>query len=395
MTEPRDGRDEMQNVLLDPGTADRLLSGSVAPDDAPPGYAGVAGLLRSCARLSPSMTRVSRRRSSRWRRGSVPRPAEPSVSGRPARRRAAYQARRCGGLRDVGQHERLGVRGGIARSRAAHRSRRVRRDRRRRPDAGGTDHSRDPRGTPARRIERGSPDGDEGRGDLEHREEARGRAGAHGAVVVGGEPRPHQRTPRSVGSAAWAVGPTARPIRSTARAIRSTARAVRSTPRAIRPTARAVGPTAWSVGPTPRAIRPTARSVGRTPRPLGCKASGLGRKTDARQEHPSTWDRRAHAGGPPQPRARLDERDREARARHEDHVQARRSPRSPRRRGDERHPGSYQEQPRVGPVRRRAALRAGRRHRGPHPRDRSRRPRHGVVRGPRGRACDARRVRRR
>ena len=53
MTEPRDVQDEMRNLLLDRETADRLLSGSVAPDDAPPGYAGVAGLLRSCAQLSP------------------------------------------------------------------------------------------------------------------------------------------------------------------------------------------------------------------------------------------------------------------------------------------------------------------------------------------------------
>jgi hypothetical protein len=53
MTGPRDVGDEMRNLLLDRGTADRLLSGSVAPDDAPPGYAGVAGLLRSCARPLP------------------------------------------------------------------------------------------------------------------------------------------------------------------------------------------------------------------------------------------------------------------------------------------------------------------------------------------------------
>jgi hypothetical protein len=36
-------------VWLDRGTADRLLSGSVAPDDAPPGYAHVARLLRTVA----------------------------------------------------------------------------------------------------------------------------------------------------------------------------------------------------------------------------------------------------------------------------------------------------------------------------------------------------------
>ena len=53
MTGPRDLGDEMRSLLLDRDTADRLLSGSMAPDDAPPGYAGVAGLLRSCAQLPP------------------------------------------------------------------------------------------------------------------------------------------------------------------------------------------------------------------------------------------------------------------------------------------------------------------------------------------------------
>ena len=43
----------MRSLMIDGDTAERLLSGLVAPDDAPPGYAEVAGLLRSCARLSP------------------------------------------------------------------------------------------------------------------------------------------------------------------------------------------------------------------------------------------------------------------------------------------------------------------------------------------------------
>jgi hypothetical protein len=36
---------EMRPIRLDPGTADRLLSGALSPDDLPPGYAGVAQLL--------------------------------------------------------------------------------------------------------------------------------------------------------------------------------------------------------------------------------------------------------------------------------------------------------------------------------------------------------------
>ena len=36
---------EMQRLPLDANTADRLLAGSIAPEDAPPGYAGVATLL--------------------------------------------------------------------------------------------------------------------------------------------------------------------------------------------------------------------------------------------------------------------------------------------------------------------------------------------------------------
>jgi len=40
---------EMQRLPLDTDTADRLLAGSVAPEDAPPGYAGVATLLAAVA----------------------------------------------------------------------------------------------------------------------------------------------------------------------------------------------------------------------------------------------------------------------------------------------------------------------------------------------------------
>jgi hypothetical protein len=48
----------MRSLLLDRDTADRLLAGLVPPDDAPPEYAEVAGLLGSCFRLSlPDRTR--------------------------------------------------------------------------------------------------------------------------------------------------------------------------------------------------------------------------------------------------------------------------------------------------------------------------------------------------
>ena len=40
---------EMHPVPLDLDTADRLLAGTVAPEDAPPGYANVARLLESAA----------------------------------------------------------------------------------------------------------------------------------------------------------------------------------------------------------------------------------------------------------------------------------------------------------------------------------------------------------
>jgi hypothetical protein len=45
----RDLESEMQRLPLDTDTADRLLAGSVAPEDTPPGYAGVATLLAAVA----------------------------------------------------------------------------------------------------------------------------------------------------------------------------------------------------------------------------------------------------------------------------------------------------------------------------------------------------------
>jgi hypothetical protein len=53
MTSRRDIQGEMRNLLLDRDTADRLLTGRVEPDDAPPGYARVARLLRAASSLPP------------------------------------------------------------------------------------------------------------------------------------------------------------------------------------------------------------------------------------------------------------------------------------------------------------------------------------------------------
>jgi hypothetical protein len=47
MTIWRDFDDEMKRLPLDADTADRLLAGAVSPEDAPPGYAGLASLLRA------------------------------------------------------------------------------------------------------------------------------------------------------------------------------------------------------------------------------------------------------------------------------------------------------------------------------------------------------------
>jgi len=47
MTSWDDSEDEMRGPFLDQDTADRLLSGAIEPDDAPPSYAEVARLLRA------------------------------------------------------------------------------------------------------------------------------------------------------------------------------------------------------------------------------------------------------------------------------------------------------------------------------------------------------------
>jgi hypothetical protein len=54
MSLPSDFTDEMQRLPLDLDTADRLLGGSVAPQDAPPGYADVALLLAALEPPAPA-----------------------------------------------------------------------------------------------------------------------------------------------------------------------------------------------------------------------------------------------------------------------------------------------------------------------------------------------------
>ena len=89
MTGQRDLGSEMRSLLLDRDTADRLLSGSVAPDDAPPGYAAVAGLLRSCALLSPfDGVREQTTISAMTQRIRSDRPSNLFVHGRVAARRS-------------------------------------------------------------------------------------------------------------------------------------------------------------------------------------------------------------------------------------------------------------------------------------------------------------------
>jgi hypothetical protein len=61
MKRRRDRAGEMADARfrLDAGTADRMLEGRVAPDDAPPGYAEVAGLLQTLAADLPPRPRAA------------------------------------------------------------------------------------------------------------------------------------------------------------------------------------------------------------------------------------------------------------------------------------------------------------------------------------------------
>src|SRR6185503_2337457 len=85
---------EMHPVPLDLDTADRLLAGSVAPEDAPPGYARVASLLEA-ASATPGVEELEHERevvtilaavvrsSSHKRRPSPRRPLMPFTFSRP------------------------------------------------------------------------------------------------------------------------------------------------------------------------------------------------------------------------------------------------------------------------------------------------------------------------
>ena len=95
MTPRDDSLGEMvRTVWLDRGTADRLLSGSVAPDDAPPGYTDVARLLRAVAmppsphELAPEAEAVAAAETIlRARSAALPTPARSGARPRTARSR--------------------------------------------------------------------------------------------------------------------------------------------------------------------------------------------------------------------------------------------------------------------------------------------------------------------
>jgi hypothetical protein len=74
----------MQRLPLDTDTADRLLGGSVAPEDAPPGYAGVATLLAAVAD-SPTADDLSRESETVTVLGAVVRSSQPKMTKPPRR----------------------------------------------------------------------------------------------------------------------------------------------------------------------------------------------------------------------------------------------------------------------------------------------------------------------
>lgn len=94
---PDDPRVEvMRGSWLDHATADRLLSGQVAPDDAPPGFAGVALLVRTLAapptsgelvRETDAIALASAVLRSRASSFAPPRPSRAVLNGHPVRPR--------------------------------------------------------------------------------------------------------------------------------------------------------------------------------------------------------------------------------------------------------------------------------------------------------------------
>ncbi len=86
MTPLGDFQDEMRGLWLDDGTADRLLAGLVEPDDAPPGYAEVARLVRA-AGASATAGELAREREAVFAAAAAVR-ARPSGSVLPTPRRS-------------------------------------------------------------------------------------------------------------------------------------------------------------------------------------------------------------------------------------------------------------------------------------------------------------------
>ena len=90
MAGSRDSRSEMRTLFLDRATADRLLTGRVVPDDAPPGYARVAELLGAVSSLPPIDPARERITVSAMVEGIRARlAADPPVNRRSAARRLA------------------------------------------------------------------------------------------------------------------------------------------------------------------------------------------------------------------------------------------------------------------------------------------------------------------
>jgi hypothetical protein len=81
----------MQRLPLDTDTADRLLAGSVAPEDAPPGYAGVATLLAAVAD-SPAADDFPRESETVGLLAAVVRTSQPKTTG-PRRRSIVHRLR--------------------------------------------------------------------------------------------------------------------------------------------------------------------------------------------------------------------------------------------------------------------------------------------------------------
>jgi hypothetical protein len=93
-------------VPLDADTAERLLSGRLDPDDAPPGYAEVARLLQAAAAPADQVELAGQAAAMATFRTTCPRPAQPP--GRPASPGRAGGAR---GRRDMASGPAPGARG--------------------------------------------------------------------------------------------------------------------------------------------------------------------------------------------------------------------------------------------------------------------------------------------